>query len=133
MREEEIQETASSLTMLRQMVAFAVDMLLMMLPMFLYPSVWMLMWVMVAWLLYIPIAEYYYGQTLGMRLVGTRIYGVDGGKVPWSAVSRRHQARFSMFWGVVGWLTLVLGMRIAEGYIILHKDETAQRERRYVL
>ena len=133
MREEEIQETASSLTMLRQVVAFAVDMLLMMLPIFLYLSVWMLKWVMVVWLLYIPIAEYYYGQTLGMRLVGTRIYGVDGGKVPLSAISRRHLARFSMVWGVVGWLTLVLGMRIAEGYIILHKDETVQRERRYVL
>jgi len=133
MREEEVQETASSLTMLRQMVAFAVDMLLMMVPVFLFQSVWAVMGFIVLWLLYIPIAEYYYGQTLGMRLVGTRIYGVDGGKVPWSAVSRRHQARFSMFWGVVGWLTLVLGMRIAEGYIILHKDETAQRARKYVL
>jgi len=62
----------------------------------------MQLWVVLAWSIYFPVAEYFYGRTFGMKFVKTRIFGVDGGKVPWSAVSRRHVARISMFWGILG-------------------------------
>jgi len=126
MKATEDQMTATSLTLLWQALAFLIDMLVIIFPMFIYPSPWTMMSVMLMWLLYIPLAEYYYGRTLGMLAVGTRILGLDGGHVPYSAVRRRLVARFSMVWGVVGWLSLFMHLRIAEGYIILRKGETVQ-------
>jgi len=132
MHEVNIQMTATSLTMFRQLLAFLVDMGLMSLPVWIHPCIETVIWFMLVWFLYIPLAEYFYGRTLGMVLLKTRIFGFDGVKVPWSAVSRRHVARISMLWGVLGWLTLITQFRIAEGYIIMHDSETPQRKDKYV-
>jgi len=62
------QSTATSITMLWQALAFLIDMLVITFPMFLYPSPWTMMWVMLMWLLYIPLAEYYYSGEKGQVL-----------------------------------------------------------------
>lgn len=124
MKPDGTQSTATSLTMLRQALAFLIDMALITFPVFIHVSLETLAWAGALWLLYIPMAEYFFGRTLGMAAVGTRILGLDGGRVPASAVVRRFVARFSMVWGIVGWLTLLTHFRIAEGYIILRKGES---------
>lgn len=127
----ELPVTASRPTLLRQAVGFGLDLALICLPVFVHPGFVTIGLMLVLWFLYIPLCEYRYGRTLGMAMVGTRIHAIDGGEAPLSAVLRRHLGRISLVWGVVGWLSLFAGFRIAEDYLVLREGELPPREVRY--
>ena len=74
------------------------------------------------WVLYIPLGEYFYSQTIGMKIVGTKIYSnLDKSKVPFKTVLRRHIGRISLVWGVLGWCLLFFGKQFSNDYVIVYK------------
>jgi len=82
------------------------------------------------WLVYIFISEFYFSQTLGMRIVRTKILNTQDTKsyVSIGIVARRHIARISMIWGVFGWFLLFIGKQYANDYIIADKEYSSINE-----
>jgi len=110
----------SQLIALKQMVAFCIDLALVSLPLIIAPSIEMFPIFTLLWFLYIPLSEYYFSQTLGMRIVGTHIYATleDKRHIEFGTAARRHIARIGMMWGVVGWFLMFLGKPYNSDYVI---------------
>jgi hypothetical protein len=73
------------------------------------------------WFIYIPIAEYYFSQTIGMKIVGTNIVDINNEKkrIKLKTALRRHVARIGMMWGVIGWIFMFLGKQYMSDYNIV--------------
>jgi uncharacterized RDD family membrane protein YckC len=91
---------------MKQVVAFTIDLTLVSLPLIIAPSVEILPLFALLWYLYIPLSEYFFSQTIGMKLMGTRIVNASDmqSRVALGTVLRRQIARISMMLGVIGWL-----------------------------
>lgn len=77
------------------------------------------------WYLYIPFCEYFFSQTIGMKIMNTKIYGTSEGKISklsLGAVLRRNISRISILWGVVGWLYLLFNNQLGDDYVIVYKN-----------
>jgi len=113
---------------LKQLVAFAIDLFVVSMPLVVMLDMTgaFIFWFL--WAFYIPFCEYKYAQTLGMKIIGTKIYGVDSNNISFATAFRRHIARISLLWGVTGWLFLFFGRQYACDYIITTKDEFAKKE-----
>jgi uncharacterized RDD family membrane protein YckC len=72
------------------------------------------------WFLYIPLSEYYFTQTLGMRVMRTHIFASLHTKthIAFGVASRRQIARISLVWGVIGWILMFLGKQYGSDYVI---------------
>jgi len=110
----------AKLIALKQALAFCIDLGIVSLPLILFPSVEIFPLFALLWFLYIPLSEYYFKQTLGMRFVGTRIYAsLDTQEhISFGTTARRHIARIGFFWGVIGWFLMFLGKPYHTDYVI---------------
>ena len=106
---------------MKQATAFGIDLFLVSLPLLIAPSVEMFPVFALLWFLYIPLGEYYFSQTLGMKIIGTRIVNASDmqSSVAFSTVLRRQIARIGMMWGVIGWLFMFLGKQYVSDYAIV--------------
>ncbi len=106
---------------MKQIVAFVIDLFLVSLPLILAPSVEIFPLFVLLWFLYIPLSEYYFSQTIGMKIVGTRIVNASDmqSRVLLGTVFRRQIARIGMMWGVIGWLFMFLGKQYVSDYAIV--------------
>ncbi len=107
---------------IQQLFAFVIDLFLISLPLIVMSNMTgaSIFWFL--WTFYIPLSEYMYGQTIGMKIVGTKIYSnLDKSKLSFKTVLRRHIARISLVWGVVGWCLLFFGIQFSNDYIIIYK------------
>lgn len=71
------------------------------------------------WLTYIPFCEFKYGQTIGMRVVKTKIFFRNNLIEKLDTISARQIARVSMVWGVIGWIMFTLGKQVRCTYKIV--------------
>lgn len=106
---------------MKQAVAFTIDLFLISLPLIIAPSIEIFPLFTLLWFLYIPLSEYYFSQTLGMKLMGTRIVNASDmqSRVALGTVFRRQIARIGMMWGVVGWLFMFFGKQYVSDYAIV--------------
>ncbi len=113
----------SKLIAFKQALAFCIDLGFVSLPLVLAPSVEMFPIFALLWFFYIPLGEYYFSQTIGMKLVGTNIYArlADKHRISLGAVIRRHIARIGMLWGVIGWFLMFFGKPYSSDYVISDK------------
>ena len=111
----------AKLIAMKQVVAFAIDLALVSLPLIIAPSIEIFPLFALLWYLYIPLCEYYFSQTLGMKLMGTHIVNASDmqSRVALDTVFRRQIARIGMMWGVVGWLFMFLGKQYVSDYAIV--------------
>ena len=111
----------SKLIAIKQAIAFSIDLVLVSLPLIIAPSLEILPLFTLLWNLYIPLCEHYFSQTIGMKIVGTRILNTSDmqSHVSLGTVFRRQIARISMMWGVVGWLFMFVGKQYVSDYIIV--------------
>jgi len=111
----------AKLIAMKQTIAFCIDLFLVSLPLIIAPSIKALLIFELLWVLYIPLSEYFFSQTLGMKLIGTRIVKATDMQdhVTFKTVFRRHIARISMMWGVFGWFFLFFGEQLVKDYIIV--------------
>jgi hypothetical protein len=113
---------------IKQLIAFIIDFILIVTPLVVFSSMgslWGLNIFSFLWFFYIPFCEYYYNQTIGMRVVGTKIYGSRSGtisKLSFGAVARRQIARVSIVWGILGWIFLLFDKQLGDDYVIVYKD-----------
>ena len=110
----------SKVVALKQAAAFCIDLGLVSLPLILAPSVEIFPLFALLWFLYIPLSEYYFTQTLGMRVMRTHIFASLHTKthIPFGVAARRQIARISFVWGVVGWFLMFLGKQYGGDYVI---------------
>ena len=106
---------------MKQAVAFGIDLFLISLPLIIAPSVEIFPLFALLWFLYIPLSEYYFSQTLGMKPVGTLIVNASDiqSRVLLGTVFRRQIARISMVWGVIGWLFMFFGKQYMSDYAVV--------------
>ena len=106
---------------MKQAVAFGIDLFLVSLPLIIAPSVETFPLFALLWFLYIPLSEYYFSQTLGMKPVGTLIVNASDiqSRVLLGTVFRRQIARISMVWGVIGWLFMFFGKQYMSDYAVV--------------
>jgi len=106
---------------MKQVIAFTIDLSLVSLPLIIAPSLEILPLFALLWYLYIPLSEYYFSQTLGMKLVGTRIVNASDmqSRVALGTVLRRQIARIGMMWGVVGWIFMFFEKQYVSDYTIV--------------
>lgn len=71
----------SKIIALKQSVAFLIDLTFISFPFIIAPSLESFPIFALLWFLYIPLSEYYFSQTLGMKFVGTRIYSSADDKI----------------------------------------------------
>ena len=116
-----MRETKTKLIAMKQALAFCIDLFLVSLPLIIVPSTEIFPLFALLWFLYIPLSEYYFSQTLGMKLVGTRIVNANDMQscVALGTVLRRQIARISMVWGVIGWLFMFFGKQYVSDYAIV--------------
>ena len=107
---------------MKQIVAFGIDLFLVSLPLILAPSIGVFPLFALLWFWYIPLSEYYFSRTLGMKLLGTRIVNANDmqSRVALGTVLRRQIARISMVWGVVGWIFMFLCKQYMNDYAIIN-------------
>ena len=110
----------SKLIAIKQAVAFCIDLTLVSLPLIIAPSVKIFPLFALLWFCYIPMSEYYFSQTIGMKLVGTHIYASykEKNRISLATAARRHIARIGFLWGVVGWFLMFLGKPYHTDYVI---------------
>ena len=110
----------SKVVALKQAAAFCLDLGLVSLPLIIAPSVEIFPLFALLWFLYIPLSEYYFAQTLGMRIVGTHIFTSLHTKthISFGVATRRQIARISLMWGVIGWFLMFLGKQYGGDYVI---------------
>jgi len=108
----------------KQLLAFVIDMAIVSLPLVVMTNLNGYAIFILLWVFYIPMAELIYAQTLGMRIVDTKIYSNTTAlrKISIGVVLRRHIARISIFWGVLGWLFLFFGKQLFSDYTIVSED-----------
>ena len=113
----------AKLIAMKQAVAFTIDLVLVSLLLIIAPSVDIFPLFALLWFLYIPLSEYYFSQTLGMKLMGTCIVNASDIQscVALSTVLRRQIARIGMMWGVVGWLFMFFGKQYVSDYAIVDR------------
>ena len=63
----------SKLIAMKQAFAFCIDMIIVSLPLIVAPSLESFPIFVLLWFIYIPFSEFYFSQTLGMKIVGTKI------------------------------------------------------------
>ena len=114
---------------IKQFFAFCIDILIVSLPLLIHPSLDSFAIFIVIWFLYIPFSEYIFAQTLGMKIVGTKIYASTKSlsKVRFITVLRRQIARISMFWGIIAWLSLLSG-QFFKDYTIVYDDSICSHD-----
>ena len=108
---------------IQQLFAFIIDIFLILLPLIIMTNMTgtFLFWFL--WIFYIPLCEYFYGQTIGMKIVGTKIYSkLDKSKLSFKTVLRRHIGRISLVWGILGWCLLFFGKQFSNDYVIVYKN-----------
>lgn len=116
----------TKLIALKQFFAFSIDLTIVSLPLLIFLSLDSAFVFWALWAFYIPFCEYKFRQTIGMKIVGTKIYSnIDLEKVSFRVVFRRHIARISMIWGVVGWLFIFFGKPLFKDYVIVYKNYTS--------
>jgi uncharacterized RDD family membrane protein YckC len=110
----------SKVVALKQAAAFCIDLGLVSLPLMIAPSVEIFPLFALLWFLYIPLSEYYFTQTLGMRVMRTHIFASLHTKthIAFGVASRRQIARISLMWGVIGWILMFLGKQYGSDYVI---------------
>jgi len=110
----------SKLIAIKQVVAFCIDLTLVSLPLIIAPSVEIFLLFALLWFSYIPLSEYYFSQTLGMKIVGTHIYAShkEKNRISLGTAARRHIARIGFLWGMVGWFLMFLGKPYHTDYVI---------------
>jgi len=106
---------------IKQVIAFTIDLILISLPLIIAPSLEILPYFAFVWYVYIPTAEYYFSQTIGMKIVGTKILNAQDRKsqIDLGTAFRRQIARISMMWGILGWLFLFFGKQYITNYYII--------------
>ena len=111
----------SKLIAIKQAIAFTIDLFLVSLPLMIAPSLEILPYFAFVWYVYIPTSEYYFSQTIGMKIVGTKILNAQDGqsKIDLGTAFRRQIARIGMMWGVLGWLFLFIGKQYITDYYIV--------------
>lgn len=108
---------------LREFIAFIIDITIICLPLLILLNISGVIVFLILWIFYIPTAEYIFCQTMGMKLVGTKIYAsLELDKISFKVVFRRHIARISIIWGVVAWLFVFFGKPMFSDYVIVHKE-----------
>jgi len=114
----------SKLIAIKQAIAFTIDLLFVSLPLIIAPSLEILPYFAFVWYVYIPTSEYYFSQTIGMKIVGTKILNAQDSKskIDVGTAFRRQIARISMMWGVLGWLFLFLGKQYITDYYIVDNN-----------
>lgn len=117
----------SKLIAMKQAVAFVIDLFLVSLPLIIVSSVKIFPLFALLWFLYIPLSEYYFSQTLGMKLIGTRIVNASDmqNRVALGTVLKHQIARISMVWGVIGWLFMFLGKQYVSDYVIVDEKHSS--------
>ena len=105
---------------IKQAVAFCIDLSIVSLPLIIAPSKEIFPLFVLLWFCYIPLSEYYFSQTIGMKLVGTHIYASykEKNRILFGTAVRRHIARIGFLWGVVGWFLMFLGKPYHTDYVI---------------
>jgi len=105
---------------IKQAVAFCIDLSIVSSPLVIDPSVEIFPLFALLWFSYIPLSEYYFSQTLGMKLVGTHIYAShkEKNRISLGTATRRHIARIGFLWGVVGCFLMFLGKPYYTDYVI---------------
>jgi uncharacterized RDD family membrane protein YckC len=106
---------------IKQAIAFSIDLALVSLPLIIAPSIEIFPLFALLWFLYIPLGEYYFTQTVGMKIMGTHIVNANDrqSRVPLGTVLRRQIARIGMMWGVIGWLFMFVGKQYVSDYAIV--------------
>ncbi len=108
---------------IQQLFAFSIDIFLISLPLLIMTNMTgaFIFWFL--WVFYIPLSEYLYGETIGMKIVGTKIYNhLDKSKLPFKTILRRHIGRISLLWGILGWCLLFFGKQFSNDYVIVYKN-----------
>ena len=105
---------------LKQAVAFSIDLSIVSLPLIISPTLEIFPLFVLLWFCYIPLSEYYFTQTFGMKLVGTHIYISLETKehISFTTAVRRQIARIGFLWGVVGWFLMFFGKPYNSDYVI---------------
>ncbi|HIP29286.1 MAG TPA: hypothetical protein EYG83_00535 [Sulfurospirillum arcachonense] len=106
---------------LKQAVAFSIDLSIVSLPLIIAPSLEILPFFALIWYLYIPLSEYYFFKTIGMKVVGTKIVCANDmqSHIALGTAFRRQIARISMMWGIIGWLFLFAGKQYVSDYVVI--------------
>ena len=114
----------SSKIAIKQLVAFVIDIAIVSLPLVLMTNLTGYTFFILLWVLYIPTAELIFNQTLGMKIVDTKIHSNTTRlqKVGIGIALRRHVARISIFWGITGWLFLFFNKQLFSDYTIVSDD-----------
>ena len=109
---------------LKQALAFSVDLSIVSLPLIIAPSLEILPFFALIWYLYIPLSEYYFSKTVGMKLVGTKIMCSNDmqSHIALGIAFRRQIARISMMWGIIGWLFLFVGKQYVSDYVVIDNN-----------
>ena len=111
---------------IKQAFAFIIDFNIIAFPLVLFQNIMGLYIFGFVWYIYIPFSEYYFNQTLGMKIVKTKIYGSAEGKIAkltFGAVARRQIARVSFLWGVIAWIFVFFGKQLGDDYVVVSNNE----------
>jgi len=112
---------------IKQFFAFLIDLFLVSTFLVVSPTIEAFFWFSIIWYLYIPLAEIYYGQTIGMKIMGTKIFlSSDIEKnIGYKIAFRRHISRISIIWAPLGWMFLFAGNQLIKDYVIIYKQYTS--------
>ena len=114
----------SKVIAIKQTIAFTIDLFLVSLPLIIVPSLETFPIFTLLWFIYIPLSEFYFSKTIGMSIVGTTILSTQDTqtRVSFGTIARRHIARISMVWGVVGWFLMFFSKQYIADYAIVDKN-----------
>ena len=112
---------------MKQAFAFCIDVIIVSLPLIVAPSLESFPIFILLWFIYIPFSEFYFSQTLGMKIVGTKILNSNDmqSRIELGTALRRQIARISMMWGVVGWIFMFLGEQYISDYVVMNEKYTS--------
>lgn len=114
---------------IKQSIAFVIDLAIVSLPLLAFLSLDSAFVFWFLWAFYIPFAEYKYNQTIGMKIVGTKIYkNTNLEKLTINTVFRRHISRISMVWGIIGWFFVFFGKPLYKDYTIIYNNQCSNDE-----
>ncbi|MDA3908591.1 MAG: RDD family protein [Sulfurimonas sp.] len=119
-----MQTKDSKVIAIKQAAAFSIDLILVSLPLIVAPSLESFPIFAFLWFVYIPFSEFYFSQTIGMKIVGTHIFHSfkEKSHIKLGTALRRQIARVSIMWGAIGWLFLFLGRQYVNDYVIVDKN-----------
>jgi hypothetical protein len=111
---------------IKQVLAFIIDFTIIVLPLIFFQNMMGSYISGFIWYVYIPFSEYYFNQTLGMKILGTKIYGSAKGKISkltFGAVARRQISRIAFLWSFVGWIFVFFGEQLGDDYVVVYNDK----------